>query len=124
MKLTHLCLAASVWTCTSCAVQTFDESTGTAHLWGIGHLSLTTTSAVDDSRLQAVTVGSDVVGVGVDTAPFSSGLGLGYQGKRVSYVVKENTAMRITRPHRRDLSLDGGHTAESKDTKHTREPAP
>lgn len=124
VELLRLCLIASIWNCSSCALQTFDASTGTVHLWGVGHLSVKTTPAVDESKLQAVIVGSDMIGVGVDASPFSSGLGLGYQGKRVSYVVKENTAMRIIRPHERNLSLGGGGATARKDETNTKENIP
>jgi hypothetical protein len=92
----------------SCAWQSFDETTGTAHLWGIGHLSMSVNQAVDDRHLKAVTVGSDTVGIGVDTTPFASGLGLGYQGRRVAYVVSDNTALTIAKPSGHAIILNSG----------------
>lgn len=83
----------------SCSIQTFDEETGTAHLWGFGHLSLRVQQAPDDAKLQAVTVGTQTVGGNLDTTPFSSGAGIGYHSSQVTYVVSSNTQMQLQEPH-------------------------
>jgi hypothetical protein len=83
----------------SCAIQTFDAKTGTAHLWGFGHLSLQVQGAEDDATLQAVTVGTQTLGVNLDATAFSSGAGVGYHSSRVSYIVSSNTQLRLEEPH-------------------------
>ena len=89
----------------SCAVQVFDEKTGTTHLWGFGHLSMKVQGAEDDATLQAVTVATDSVGANMDTTPFSSGLGLGYHSSRVTYVVSADTQLQMTEPHTAGMKL-------------------
>lgn len=83
----------------SCAIQTFDVKTGTAHLWGFGHLSLQVQGAEDDATLQAVTVGTQTLGANLDATAFSSGAGVGYHSSRVTYIVSSNTQLRLEEPH-------------------------
>lgn len=90
---------------TGCAVQTFDEETGTVHLWGFGHLALSTQKPLTKDSLQAVSVTTDTLGVRLDHTHFNSGLGLGYQGTQVTYVVKDNAALKVGRVGWRGLRL-------------------
>jgi hypothetical protein len=88
-----------------CALHTYDEETGTAHLWGFGHLSLHVQHAPDDAELQAVTVGTSSVGANLDCTRFSPGAGIGYHSSRVTYVVASNTQMRLEEPYTRKLRI-------------------
>ncbi|MGV3663263.1 MAG: hypothetical protein ACO1TE_24030 [Prosthecobacter sp.] len=93
--------------------QTFDEATGTTHLWGLGHLALSVGHPWDKSKLQAVIVGTETVGLGLDTAPFASGCEAGYGSTRVAYVTGQDTALRIDRPHRRNFALHRAFVSKS-----------
>jgi hypothetical protein len=82
---------------TSCAFQTFDVGTGTAHLWGVGHLAMGVRPAEDAPQMQAVTVASDTVGVAADGTPGTSGGGLGWRGTQVSYMITEAETLTVDR---------------------------
>jgi hypothetical protein len=101
----------------SCAIQTFDEKTGTAHLWGWGHLSLRVQGAEDDATLQAVTVGTQTLGANLDTTAFSSGAGVGYHSSRVTYVVSPNTQLRLEEPHTSKFRLGRSFSTSTKTPK-------
>lgn len=81
----------------SCAFQTFDAETGTAHLWGAGRLSMSVRQSEDDPRMQAITIGSETVGVAADGTPGSSGGGVGWRGAQVSYVLTEDQPLLVER---------------------------
>lgn len=81
----------------SCAFQTFDAGTGTAHLWGVGHLAMGVRPAEDAPQMQAVTVASDTVGVAADVTPGTSGGGFGWRGTQVSYMITEEETLTVDR---------------------------
>lgn len=89
----------------ACSCRSFDKATGTAHLWGLGHLSMAVRRAADDEKLQAVVVGTDTVGFGVDTTPFASGSSVGYHGSRVAYVVDDDATLSIANAERQQKGV-------------------
>lgn len=101
----------------SCAIQTFDAKTGTAHVWGWGHLSLRVQGAEDDAKLQAVTVGTQTLGANLDTTAFSSGAGVGYHSSRVTYVVSTSTQLRLEEPHTSKFQLGRSFSTSTKTPK-------
>ena len=114
----HYALTTLMAVClSSCAVQTFDAKTGTAHLWGFGHLSLRVQGAEDDATLQAVTVGTQTLGANLDTTAFSSGAGVGYHSSRVTYVVSPNTQLRLEEPHTSKFRLGRSFSTSTKTPK-------
>jgi hypothetical protein len=90
-----ICAFSLLVTTSGCAVHYYDAKTGTAHLWGIGHMKMRVVPAVDDSRVQAVAVGIQTIGLRLDANQHTSGINLGYDNSSFVYVVSSDTSLRI-----------------------------
>lgn len=78
-----------------CAVSHYDAQTGTAHLWGFGHLKMRIVPATGDAKLQAVVIGTRTIGARVDTGKDTGGLSLGYADTHLTTIVASDTALRL-----------------------------
>lgn len=90
-----ICAFSLLVTTSGCAVHYYDAKTGTAHLWGIGHMKMRVVPAVDDSRVQAVAVGIQTIGLRLDANQHTSGINLGYDNSSFVYVVASDTSLRL-----------------------------
>jgi hypothetical protein len=81
---------------TGCAVHYFDASTGTEHVWGIGHLKMK--AAPPAEGVQAVVRGSDVFGLSVGRTDRQFHLTLGWNRLQRLDVVDDDVALRLEWP--------------------------
>jgi hypothetical protein len=91
---TGVLLLLLAFTTSGCAVTSFDAKTGTAHLWGIGHLKMRVTGA-ENSRVQAVAVGFQTLGARLDATPEHRGVSVGYHNTSLVTIVATDTALRL-----------------------------
>lgn len=90
---------------TGCAIQTWDAKTGTAHLYGFGHLKMRVVPAVDDAKVQAVAVGVQTIGLRFDANQHTNGINLGYDNSSFVYAVSSDTSLRIESVHNDPFTL-------------------
>lgn len=79
-----------------CAIHYFDPTTGTEHVWGVGHLKMKVGPPAEG--LQAVVRGSDVVGLSVGRADQQTYFTLGWHRTQRLDVLQESTAVRLAWP--------------------------
>ena len=90
-----ICALSLLVAASGCAVHYYDAKTGTAHLWGIGHMKMRVVPAVDDAKVQAVAVGIETIGLRVDANQHTNGLSLGYDSSNFVYVVSSDASLRL-----------------------------
>lgn len=76
-----------------CAVQWFDEETGTEHIWGFGHLAVRVTDP-DPSGVRGVVRESSMVGLGVGVHESGGYAAVGYHSDR-RMLIQNNTNLWI-----------------------------
>jgi hypothetical protein len=81
----------------SCAVQYYDKTTQTEHLWGIGHFKMKVAPPIEG--LQAVFKSNEVVGASVKVGADDSHLVLGWNNASQMYVVNESASVRLEWPN-------------------------
>lgn len=94
--LRELIVAATVATTAGCALQYYDEATGTQHLYGIGHLRMKVSQEAGGPT--AVVTGTRSCGIGAGTAAGGGYALVGYQDLRTIEVLAEDSEVRLEWP--------------------------
>jgi len=81
---------------TGCAIHYYDLTTGTEHIWGIGHMAMK--ASAPREGLRAVVVGTDVFGLTGGNVGGQGYLTIGWERRRQIEVLDENTAIRLEWP--------------------------
>ena len=74
---------------TGCAIHYFDKETGTEHLWGIGHMAMK--PSVQDAKVKAVGLRTDVVGISTGYLQEGIHFELGWGGRQRIEILDDNT---------------------------------
>ena len=105
MYLLRCCAARarSLWALTACfcllngcAIHYFDRSTGTEHIWGIGHMRMKLGKANEGVR--AVVTGTDTLGIAAGSGLSERYVALGWQRLSRLQVVGEDSVVRLEWP--------------------------
>lgn len=78
-----------------CALHYYDASTGTEHLWGLGHMKMSVVASGEKKTTQAVLVGVQTAGLRLDLAPNTRGFSLGYDDTRTATVLDASAPLKI-----------------------------
>jgi hypothetical protein len=79
-----------------CAIHHYDQTTGTEHIWGFGHMKMKI--APPSEGLQAVVRGTDVLGISFGQDDRQTYLTAGWHRTQRLQVVAESTAIRYEWP--------------------------
>lgn len=79
-----------------CAVQYYDSETGTAHIWGFGHMSMKVSPP--NQGLQAVVQGTRVLGLSLGKARDRTYLTIGYDSHQQTDILDRNTSVHLEWP--------------------------
>jgi len=79
-----------------CAIQYFDASTGTEHLWGIGHMRMKVTTP--DNGVRAVVTGTDTLGIAAGSVASERRITIGWERYSQIQVIAEDTALSLEWP--------------------------
>lgn len=91
-----LALACGGWIFSSgCAVHYYSPSTGTEHVWGVGHMKFKKTAGGEGEGVQAVVTGMEVYGVGARVGAGRKYLMLGWLSDQELTAVDEHVSIRF-----------------------------
>lgn len=90
-----VCMMSCVWA-NGCAIHYFDPTTGTEHLWGLGHMKMKV--AAPNEGLKAVVHGTEVVGLAAGALKQHGYLSVGFQRRQRLDILGEDTAIRLEWP--------------------------
>ena len=97
LKACHILVRAVPLLClTGCAIHYVDSETGTHHLWGFGHMKMKV--APPNEGLQAVVLGTDVLGLSIGSVDRQGHVTVGWHRSQRLDVVAEDTAIRFEWP--------------------------
>jgi hypothetical protein len=91
-----LVIPAAIAVMPGCAIHSFDQRTGTEHIWGFGHMRMKV--APPNEGLQAVLRGTDVLGLGLGLGDRESYLILGWHRSERLDILEQDAAIRLERP--------------------------
>ena len=82
--------------CGGCAVQYYDKTTQTEHLWGVGHFKMKV--APTSEGVQAIVKGNEVLGASVKVGADDYHVILGWSRTSQMSVINESTSVRLEWP--------------------------
>jgi hypothetical protein len=92
----HIVVIVASLVCAGCAVQYFDKTTQTEHLWGVGHFKMKV--APSSEGVQAIVKGNEVLGASVKVGDDDCHVVLGWSRTTQLSVISESASVRLEWP--------------------------